>query len=275
MNYKTKISSNSKRNLKHFISKEDLFKCKYIIIAIGAQYVHDIFKTYKFSKEQKILIASKGIDVKENKFLNQICQDYIDEQNIGFLTGPSFSQEVMNKLPTALCISSKNDTLIKDFTDILKVNFIKIYKSHDIIGSEVAGAYKNTIAIASGICNGLKLGNNAQASLISRGLVEMHRFGEFFGASQSTFLNISGAGDLFLTANSTMSRNFRLGVMLADNITLEQALSNIDEVVEGVQNTFAIYNISKKNNIYTPIVDELYSILHHGNIQESIKKLLS
>jgi glycerol-3-phosphate dehydrogenase (NAD(P)+) len=275
-NVKSKISSRTPREIKNFVSIDELLKLEYIILSISAQYIKQFFKINKdkINKNHKFLIASKGIDVEENKFLNQICLEYLDEDNIAFLTGPSFAQEVIQKLPTTLCISSSNQKLRQVFVDIMQSNFVKMYQSSDVIGTEIAGAYKNPIAIASGIAEGLHLGNNAKASLISRGLIEMNRFGSSFGANIDTFLGISGAGDLFLSANSTMSRNYRLGMSIAQGNTLEQSLEEIQEVVEGVKSTFAIYAIAKENNIYVPIITQLREILNGGDVQVSIKKLL-
>jgi len=273
-NTQTFISSRSTKDIKNFVSISKILEQEYIILVIGAQYIKDFFKQNKINQNTKFLIASKGIDVKENKFLHQICTEFVNKNNIAFLSGPSFAKEVMQKLPTTLSISSTNKNLAKTFSTIFGVDFIKTYISDDVIGSEIAGAYKNSIAIASGICCGLELGNNAQASLISRGLVEMNRFGIFFGAKSDTFLNITGAGDLFLTASSTMSRNFRLGLLLAKGKMLDESLKEIKEVVEGVGSTYAICSIANKYDIYTPIASELNNVLLGGNVRESVTKLL-
>jgi glycerol-3-phosphate dehydrogenase (NAD(P)+) len=141
---------------------------------------------------------------------------------------------------------------------------------------EVAGAYKNVIAIASGICEGLNLGNNAKAALIARGLVEMDRFGERFGAKKDTFLGVAGAGDLFLTANSTMSRNYRVGINLAKGKIIDDILNELGEVAEGVYTTQAIFKLSQKFDIYTPIASEVYKIIYEGKKpHHSLRDLLS
>ena len=152
---------------------------------------------------------------------------------------------------------------------------MKSYISGDTIGAEVSGAYKNIIAIASGICDGLKLGNNARASLIARGLVEMTRFGEYYGAQKDTFLGLSGAGDLFLTATSVLSRNYRVGLGLAEGKPLQQILEELGEVAEGVYTTEAVYKIVRKKHIYTPIANEVYHILEGKDVHESLKDLLN
>jgi len=220
------------------------------------------------------LVAAKGIEVKTGKFLNEVLKEFLPEENIAFISGPSFAAEVKQKLPTALVINSINLDLAKKFASFFP-SYIKAYVSDDVVGAEVAGAYKNVIAIAGGICDGLELGNNARASLISRGLVEMDRFGEFFGAKKDTFLGLSGAGDLFLTASSKLSRNYRVGFGLAKGKSLDEILTELGEVAEGVFTSEAINNISKEKDIYTPIADEVYKILKGKNPKDSLKDLLS
>jgi glycerol-3-phosphate dehydrogenase (NAD(P)+) len=272
-NHKTVISSRTKRKIYNFVPMEKLFKCEYIVLSISSQTIKDWIKDFKFT-DQKILVASKGIDVEELKFLNEILEDYIPKQNLAYLSGPSFATEVIQKLPTALVINSKNMELAKEFSFFFP-RYIKTYISNDVIGAEISGAYKNILAIASGICDGLMLGNNARASLISRGLVEMARFGKHFGAQDDTFLGLSGAGDLFLTASSILSRNYRVGIGLSKSQPLERILLELNEVAEGIETTKAIVQIAKKNQIYTPIANELALILDGKNVQKSIQDLIS
>jgi glycerol-3-phosphate dehydrogenase (NAD(P)+) len=267
------ITSRKKRNIDGFVDIIEALKREYIIIVIAAQEIKNFLKKYNL-KNKKILVASKGIDRDELKFLNEIFEEYVDSKNIAFLSGPSFAKEVKENKPTALVIASKNLSLAEEFKSFFP-EFIKIYIDDDVEGVEVAGAYKNVIAIAAGICEGLGLGNNAKAALISRGLVEMARFGGFFGAKKDTFLGVAGAGDLFLTANSTMSRNYRVGINLAKGKLLDDILNELGEVAEGVYTTEAIYKLSQKYNIYTPIATEVYKILYTGKKPvESLKDLL-
>jgi glycerol-3-phosphate dehydrogenase (NAD(P)+) len=256
------ITSRKKRDIEGFVDIDEALKNEYIVIVIAAQFIKDFLKKYDL-RNKKILVASKGIDRDELKFLNEIFEEYVDINNLAFLSGPSFAKEVKENKPTALVIASKNLELANEFKSFFP-EFLKIYIDDDVEGVEVAGAYKNVIAIAAGICEGLNLGNNAKAALISRGLVEMDRFGEFFGAKKETFLGVAGAGDLFLTANSTMSRNYRVGLNLAKGKLLEDILNELGEVAEGVYTTEAIYKLSQKHNIYTPIASEVYKILYTG-----------
>jgi glycerol-3-phosphate dehydrogenase (NAD(P)+) len=180
----------------------------------------------------------------------------------------------MKSLPTAIVINSINEDIYKEFNKFFP-SFIKIYYSSDIVGAQITGAYKNVIAIAAGICEGLNLGNNAKASLISRGLVEMYRFGKFFKAKEESFLGLSGSGDLFLTANSKLSRNFTVGLNLAKNRRLEDILNDLGQTAEGVKTSQAIYELAKKHNIYTPIANEVKLILDGKIPQNSLKDLLN
>ena len=270
------ITSRKKRNIEGFVSLDEALKSEYLVIVIAAQAIRDFLRENQEKiRDKNILVASKGIDVKSLKFLNEIFEEYVSVDRIAFLSGPSFAKEVKEKKPTALVIASKNINLAKNFS-IFFPKFIKTYLSSDVIGVEVAGAYKNVIAIAAGICDGLNLGNNARAALISRGLVEMDRFGERFGANKDTFLGVAGSGDLFLTASSTQSRNFRVGLNLAKGKYLDDILAELGEVAEGVYTTKAIYEIAKKNEIYTPIANEVYKIIYEKKrVEKSLEDLLS
>ena len=267
------ISSRTFRDIENFVDLKTALECKYLVIAIPAQEIREWLKENFIFNGQKILVASKGIEASSGQFLNEIYADFVPNKNIGFISGPSFATEVKQGLPCALVINSSSKKLFKEFSPYFP-NFIKTYYSSDVIGAEVAGAYKNVLAIASGICDGLLLGKNAQASLIARGLVEMERFGKFFGAKKSSFLGLSGAGDLFLTANSTMSRNYRVGLGIASNKKLEDILKELGEVAEGIKTADAIYKLSNKHNIYTPIANEVKLILDGKNPKDSLKDLL-
>ncbi|WP_457562661.1 NAD(P)H-dependent glycerol-3-phosphate dehydrogenase [Caminibacter pacificus] len=270
------ITSRHKRNIEGFVSLDEAFKNEYLIIVIAAQSIDDFLRENREKiKNKKILVASKGIDNKKLKFLNEIFEEYTDKNNIAFISGPSFAKEVKQNKPTALVIASKNLNLAEEFSEFFPP-FIKTYIDDDVEGVEVAGAYKNVIAIAAGVCEGLNLGSNAKAALISRGLVEMARFGEFFGAKKETFLGVAGSGDLFLTANSTMSRNYRVGLNLAKGKLLEDILDELGEVAEGVFTSKAIYLLAQKHDIYTPIANEVYKILYQKkNVLDSLKDLMS
>lgn len=268
------ISSRTQRNIPNFVSMQELLECEYLVITIPAQQVSQWLQDNFIFKNHKILVASKGIEASSGKFLNEIYGEYIPNENICFLSGPSFASEVLESLPTALVVNSISTSLSKEFASFFPT-FIKAYTSTDVVGAEIAGAYKNVIAIASGICEGLGLGKNAAAALISRGLVEMQRFGEVYGAKEESFIGLSGAGDLFLTASSNLSRNFRVGLGLAQGKSQEEILQELGEVAEGIGTTYALQELSKKKGLYLTIAKEVYETLEGKEPLESLKDLLS
>ena len=268
------ITSRTPRNVENFVSLESALECKYLVITVPAQQVSTWLKEHFVFKGQKILVASKGIEASSGKFLNEIYAEYVPKENIAFLSGPSFATEVMQSLPTALVVNSINQELAKEFSELFP-SFIKAYTSDDVIGAEVAGAYKNVIAIAAGICSGLELGNNASAALISRGLVEMQRFGLSYGAKEESFVGLSGAGDLFLTASSVMSRNYRVGLGLAKSQTQQEIIETLGEVAEGIGTAYALYDLAKRDNLYLPIAREVYLTLEGKDPYESLRDLLT
>ena len=257
------ISSRTTKEIENFVTIEEALKCEYLVLAIPAQHARSWMDENFVDDGQNILVAAKGIETSTGAFLNEVYGSFIDADRLAFISGPSFATEVQKSLPTALKISSTNMALAQIYADALPA-FIKGYVSDDVVGAEVSGAYKNVIAIAGGVCEGLGLGNNARAALISRGLVEMTRFGEAFGAKTETFLSLGGAGDLFLTASSTMSRNFRVGLGLAKGQNMDEILEELGEVAEGVPTAKALHKIAKDKKIYLPIATEVYAMIEEG-----------
>jgi len=268
------ITSRTPRDIKNFISLEEILKLDYLVMAIPAQQVACWLDDNFVDHGQKILVAAKGIEASTGRFLNEIFSQHITNDRLAFLSGPSFAAEVMQGLPCALVINAENEAVSNAFSTYFP-SFVRTYTSTDVMGAEVAGAYKNVIAIAAGITEGLSLGKNASASLISRGLIEMHRFGKQYGAKDDTFLGLSGAGDLFLTASSTMSRNFRVGLGLATGKSQAEILEELGEVAEGIGTAYALNTIAQERGIYLPIASEVYAILEGKNPQKSLKDLLT
>jgi len=268
------ITSRTERDIENFVSLDEALLREYLIIAIPAQQIRGWLKDKFVDRGQKILVASKGIETSSGAFLNEIYTSFVDKDRVAYISGPSFAKEVKESLPTALIISSTNQKLAEEFAEALP-SFIKGYVDSDVIGAEVAGAYKNVIAIASGVCDGLGLGNNARASLISRGLVEMSRFGQHYGAKSETFLSLGGAGDLFLTASSKLSRNYRVGLGFAEGKSLDEILLELGEVAEGVPTAKALHNIAQRENLYLPIANEVYKMIEENKSpRDSVRDLL-
>ncbi len=268
------ISSRRERDLANFVPIEKALAYEYLVMAIPTQFVREFMQKHFFYQGQKILVAAKGIEVSSGKFLNEVYEEFLPAENLAYLSGPSFAAEVIKSLPTALVVSSANASLAKQFADAMP-SFIRAYSDSDVVGAEVSGAYKNVVAIAAGVSDGLELGNNARAALISRGLVEMSRFGEHFGAKLETFLSLGGAGDLFLTASSNLSRNYRVGYGLAKGKSLEAILEELGEVAEGVPTTKALVKIAKERDIYLPIANEVEALLEGKDPKKSLMDLLN
>jgi glycerol-3-phosphate dehydrogenase (NAD(P)+) len=272
---KAVISSRHKRDIKNFVPMDEALDREYIVMAIPAQAARGWMEENFVDRGQKILVAAKGIETSSGAFLNEVYGTFVPMERLAFVSGPSFAAEVQKSLPTALVISSTDTNLAGIYAEALP-DYIKGYISDDVIGAEVSGAYKNVIAIAGGVCEGLELGNNARAAMISRGLVEMTRFGVTFGAREETFLSLGGAGDLFLTASSEMSRNFRVGLGLAAGHNIDTILAQLGEVAEGVPTTRALYEIARRKKIYLPIAHEVYEMIYKGkDPKQSVGDLLN
>lgn len=267
------ITSRTPRQMSNFRPLCEVLERPYLIVTVPAQQVAQWLKEHFVYSGQKVLVAAKGIEASSGRFLNEIYSEYVPEENLAFLSGPSFASEVLRKLPTALVVNSRSPQTADTFASLFP-GFIRTYTSDDVIGAEVAGAYKNVIAIAAGICEGLGLGHNAAASLIARGLVEMERFGRAYGAREESFLGLSGAGDLFLTASSPMSRNYRVGLGLAEGKSKEAVCTAIGEVSEGIGTAYALHEIALSRGIYLPIAGEVYAILEGKSPRQSLKDLI-
>ena len=283
LSQKNNVGIVSRRKLSHLksyysheirqITLENALRCRFVIVAIKSEAVRKWLKAVRFHPDSRVIVAAKGIEVKTGAFMCDIFAELAPGAKVGYLMGPSFATEVMKSMPCALIIHTKTP---QDFQGAagLFPTFMKIYLSDDVIGGEVGGSYKNILAIAGGVCDGLGLGSNAKASLLARGLVEMSRFGAFFGAREATFLDLSGAGDLFLSANSILSRNYRVRFALAKGRALKNILEELGEVAEGVLTTQAVVALSKKHSIYTPIAAQIAQILEGKSVKESVNELL-
>ena len=268
------IHSRTLRAIEHFVSLDEALDREYLVMAIPAQFVRTWMEEHFEDRGQKVLVAAKGIETSTGAFLNDIYSQFLPKERLAYISGPTFAAEVQQSLPAALIISSANLELAQVFADHLP-SYIKGYIDDDVVGAEVSGAYKNVIAIASGVCDGLGLGNNARAALISRGLVEMARFGKTFGARTETFLSLGGAGDLFLTASSKLSRNYRVGLGLAEGRSMKDILESLGEVAEGVPTARALHKIAEEKKIYLPIAQEVYAMIEEGkDPRKSVHDLL-
>jgi len=238
-----------------------------VIVAVPSHVVRKVArKMARFSLPEDIIIvsAAKGLENKTLLRMSQILSEELPEkfrERIVVLSGPSHAEEVSRKIPTSVVVSSPNENLNREVQRIFFAPYFRVYTNPDIIGVEMGGALKNIIAIAAGISDGLGLGDNSKAGLITRGLVEITRLGKALGGRPATFSGLSGMGDLIVTCTSGYSRNRNFGEKIGQGKTLKEALSEIKMVVEGIRTTKAAYNLARKYNISMPITQEVYNVL--------------
>ena len=183
------------------------------VIATPVKSLNEIGSSMKKNNfKNPVILTCKGIDSLSGQFPTQIISQYIDHDNIAVLSGPSFSSEVLENKPTAITIASTNNNIFKIFSELFHSKIFRVYASDDIIGCQLGGAIKNILAVAVGISDGLDLGSNAKAALISRGIFEIKTLSDILGCRNETIYGLSGLGDLVLTANDNLSRNRRFGI---------------------------------------------------------------
>ncbi len=238
-------------------------RARYVLNAVPAQYTRAVFKeAFPYMPEQAIIISvSKGIEKGTLLTVSSVLKELSDHP-VTVLSGPSFAKEVIKKLPAAVTIATEDKNIGFILQEMFNINNFRVYTHDDILGVEIGGALKNVMAIASGISDSLGLGNNARASLITRGLVEMTRLGVAMGAKEKTFSGLSGIGDLVLTCTSPLSRNYTVGIKLGQGMKLKEILDQTRSVAEGVATAESAFELSKKHNIEMPIVEQVYRVLY-------------
>ncbi|MEE8423532.1 MAG: NAD(P)H-dependent glycerol-3-phosphate dehydrogenase [Thermodesulfobacteriota bacterium] len=223
--------------------------------------------THCVSDNTTLVSTIKGIEEDTLFTVSQLLTDVFHDQRLpdfAVLSGPSFAAEVTKKLPTAICVSSEKEDVAEKVQQLFNTPYFRVYTNLDVIGVELGGALKNVLAIATGICDGLSLGENSRAALITRGLTEMIRLGMKMGAKIETFSGLSGLGDLILTCTGTSSRNHTVGFRLGKGEKLDEILSTMNMVAEGVRTAKAIHSLTKKYNLEMPICGQVYSILYEN-----------
>ena len=238
-----------------------------VVVALPSHVVRRVAKKIaEVSLPEDIIIVNvaKGLEDKTLLRMSEVLSEELDgklRERIVVLSGPSHAEEVSRKIPTTVVVASKNEKLNREVQKIFFTPYFRVYTNSDIIGVEMGGALKNIIAVAAGIGDGLGLGDNSKAALITRGLVEITRLGKVLGAKTATFSGLSGMGDLIVTCTSNYSRNRNFGQKIGQGKTLKKALSEIKMVVEGIRTTKAAYQLAKKYKISMPITEEVYNVL--------------
>lgn len=238
-----------------------------IFFAVPSRYCRQIYLDIaQYIKPEHIVVSlTKGIEENSLKTMTEIMREvFISKPSLAVLSGPSFAREVAAGLPTAVVVASESSDIAAKLQKSLASLKFRIYTSQDIKGVEIAGAVKNIIALACGIGDGLGLGHNARASLITRGLVEMTRLGLKLGAQQETFYGLAGIGDLVLTSTSSLSRNYQVGYQIGQGKKLEDIISGMKMVAEGISTAVSVHALALREKIDMPICQEVYQILYEG-----------
>lgn len=257
--------------------KEAVESARYVISVVPTQHIRPVITAIKpYVKADAIVVsASKGIENNTYCLPSKIIGDILCRP-VAVLSGPSFAKEVALKLPTAVTLAATDKRSALILQELFTTDFFRVYTHDDVVGVEVGGAIKNVIAIASGICEGLGLGNNARAALLTRGLSEITRLGVAMGARENTFSGLSGLGDLMLTCTAMMSRNFTVGYKLGRGERLQDIMANTKSIAEGVSTTKAAYELSMRLSIEMPITEQIYLTLYKNKPPfEAVKDLMT
>ncbi|MFQ6112552.1 MAG: NAD(P)H-dependent glycerol-3-phosphate dehydrogenase [bacterium] len=233
-----------------------------VIIAVPSHAVRSVIQKFDISKKDTVLISvAKGIENETLLRVSQILMEKFDENYIAVLSGPSHAEEVSQSIPTAVVCASKNLNTAKWVQQAMMSPMFRVYMHNDVIGVELGGALKNIIAVAAGIIDGVGAGDNTKAALITRGLAEITRLGIKLGANSLTFAGLSGMGDLIVTCMSKYSRNRYLGEQIGKGKKLDEVLSEMVMVAEGVRTTRSAYELAAKHRVEVPIISEAFNVL--------------
>ena len=256
--------------------QECIKRCDTLLLALPSAAIRGILDNWCAELTQGIAWASKGLTA-DGKLLHQLALEILGEETpLAVLSGPSFALEVAKQQPTAVCLAANHQGLADRLANYLRSDSFRIYLSDDLTGVCLGGAYKNILAIAAGIADGLSLGHNARAALITRGLAEMQRLGVALGGREESLYGLAGLGDLVLTCTGDLSRNRRLGIGIAKGGTLFDVRAKINQSVEGIETARVIYHLAKSMQIELPIADAVYQVLFEGQLaRQAVNTLLS
>ncbi len=247
--------------------EKTISQCQFLLVAIPTHFIRSILIQIadKIDPQTIIINAAKGI---ENQTLLTISEIFLEllptdlHNRLAYLSGPSFAIELAQKQPTAMSVASQSPLIAETVQKLFSTDYLRLYTSDDVMGIELCGALKNIIAIAAGIVDGLNLGHNSRAALITRGLAEITRLGVKKQANPLTFLGLAGIGDLVLTCTGDLSRNRFVGKELAKGRKIADIVSEMTMIAEGVKTSKSAYDLSKKLNVEMPISEQVYRILY-------------
>lgn len=237
-----------------------------ILVVVPSHAFGDMLKQIQpaLKADTKIAWATKGLDPQSGDLLQTVAREVLgDEPALAVLSGPTFAKEMAAGLPTAISLSSTDKAFALELSELLHCEkCFRVYPNKDFIGVQLGGAVKNVIAIGAGMADGIGFGANARTALITRGLAEMTRLGTALGADPATFMGMAGLGDLVLTCTDNQSRNRRFGLALGQGTSVDKAMTDIGQVVEGYRNTKEVRMLSQRAGVEMPIVEQVYQVLY-------------
>ncbi|MFC6438756.1 NAD(P)H-dependent glycerol-3-phosphate dehydrogenase [Bowmanella sp. JS7-9] len=240
----------------------------FVLVVVPSHAFRGMLKAIapQLTDTHKIAWATKGLDPDNGDLLQAVARQELGEKrSLAVLSGPTFAKEMAAGLPTAISLSSCDDEFIEQLAEMLHCDrSFRVYKNDDFIGVQLGGAVKNVIAIGAGLADGIGYGANARTALITRGLAELTRLGATLGAEPQTFMGMAGLGDLVLTCTDNQSRNRRFGLALGQGKSVQQAMDEIGQVVEGYRNTKEVHMLAQRQGVEMPITEQIYQVLYEG-----------
>ncbi|MFA9381749.1 MAG: NAD(P)H-dependent glycerol-3-phosphate dehydrogenase, partial [Acetanaerobacterium sp.] len=248
-----------------------------VLFAVPSGALHEVAGRFAgiIAPETVVVNVGKGLEEESLRRLSQVLEEFLPRNRIVVLSGPSHAEEVARGVPTTVVAASTDHKAAEFVQDALMNPSFRIYVNDDVVGVELGGALKNIIALAAGIIDGLGLGDNSKAALMTRGITEMARLGVLLGGRTETFAGLSGIGDLIVTCTSMHSRNRRAGILIGQGATAEDAIREVGMTVEGYRSAKCAYRLAQRVSVEMPIVNEVYRILYEGkNAREALDDLM-